>query len=57
MIKELSNENSIEFSLKEISDIISDTYDRKQREIEKAISKIKSIILNHDSLKKLFGYQ
>lgn len=35
--------------------MISDTYDRKQREIEKAMSKIRSIILNHDSLKALFG--
>jgi hypothetical protein len=49
-------ENSYVFSLSVLENIISDTYDRKQREIEKAMNKIKSIILNHEELKVLFNY-
>jgi hypothetical protein len=33
---------------------VSNSYDRKQREVEKAMNKIKSIILNHEELKQWF---
>ena len=42
--------------LSQIEFIISDTYDRKQREILKAIHKIKSIILNHAELQQILNY-
>lgn len=52
----LEHNSSSEFSLKMIEEMISDTYDRKQREIEKAMNKIKSIISNHKELIQLFNY-
>lgn len=44
------------FSLKQLQEIISQTYDRKQRQVEKAMGKIKSIILRHTQLKEFFNY-
>ena len=44
------------WNIKELQEMVSNSYDRKQRDVEKATNKIKSIILNHDELKQWFDY-